>query len=277
MIQFLDCELLAMVYDDVGMYDLTAEYLEVDTTALGEVTFFTREDTVCAGVNVAKRMCELFGATIVFAQRDGLHVKASEPLLVVRGNGVELLKMHKVAQNVLEYSCGIAKRTNKMVTYAKEVAPDIEIATTRKHIVGAKKLSINAAIAGGGIPHRLGLYDSILIFPYYFAFKENKEWKSKKFSEKKIGFEAKSIEEALLYVKDVDMIQLDKEEPSVLKKSIEQLRALNPRILIALAGGINEHNIREYAACFPDVIVSSAPYFAKPVDIGTRVKKIESM
>ncbi|MDD3342284.1 MAG: ModD protein [Sulfurospirillaceae bacterium] len=277
MIQFLDSELLAMVYDDVGLYDLTAEYLEVDTTALGEVTFFTREETVCAGINVAKRMCELFSGVTVFEQRDGSHVKANDPLLIVRGNGVELMKMHKVAQNVLEYSCGIAKRTHKMVSFAKEVFPDIEIATTRKHIVGAKKLSINAAIAGGGIPHRLGLYDSILIFPYYFVFKEDRTWQTKKYREKKIGFEAKSIEEALKYVKDVDMIQLDKEEPTVLKKSIESLRALNPRIIIALAGGINEHNVREYAACFPDIIVSSAPYFAKPVDIGAKLVKIEHM
>jgi len=272
---FLDNELLNMVYEDLGACDMSAQYLEIQSNVLGRVEFFTREEGICAGVNVAKRMCELFDCSVKFAHNEGLHVKANETLLVVEGRGVELLKVYKVAQNVLEYSCGIATKTSQMVSLAKQIHPDIEIATTRKHVVGAKKLSLNAVIAGGGVPHRLGLYDSILIFPHYLVFKEHFELSQKRYREKKIGFEAKSIEEALMYANDVDIIQLDKQDPLLLQKAIVEIKTINPRIIVALAGGINEKNVQEYAQCLPDVIVTSAPYFAKPFDVGTRMLKID--
>lgn len=272
--EFSDNELLNMVYEDLGSCDLSAQYLDLDSEVLGRVEFFTREEGICAGISIARRMCELFGGTVKFAHEEGVHVKENGTLLIVEGRGVDLLKVYKVAQNVIEYSCGVATKTAKIVQLAREIYPDIEIATTRKHIVGAKKLSLNAVILGGGVPHRLGLYDSILIFPHYLVFKEHFAFNHKKYRERKVGFEAKSIEEALEYAKDVDIIQLDKQNPILLKEAIIKLKAINPHIIVALAGGINEKNVQEYAQCMPDLIVTSSPYFVKPFDIGTRMIKI---
>lgn len=274
MLYISDEELLKMIYEDAGAVDLTAEYLSLDGTVLGEVNFFTREDVVCAGVKTAGRMCELMGANIVFEAKESLHVKAGETLLRVQGKGVELLRVYKVAQSVLEYSCAVATCTSKMVNIARKVCPDVEIVTTRKHIVGAKKISLNAVISGGGLPHRLGLYDSILIFPQYTVFKDDMALVHKHYKEKKVSIEAESLEQALEYVKNVDIIQFDKLTPEALKEAIKVLKKANPNVLIAVAGGINMNNIETYAKTQPDIIVTSAPYFVKPADVGAKMSRV---
>jgi molybdenum transport protein len=178
----------------------------------------------------------------------------------------------------MEYASGIAGRCARMLAQAKKVAPDIELSVTRKHFPGTKRLSLKAALAGGASIHRLGLSDSILVFDQHRVFLDSSSAflellpdMHKKFPEKKIVAEAASPAEALAFVKaGVDVIQCERFKPEELQACVPTMRALNPRIKIAVAGGLNEDNAAAYAATGVDILVSSWVYFGKPEDMAMR-------
>lgn len=89
---------------------------------------------------------------------------------------------------------------------------------------------------------------------------------------KKIEIEPRSREEALRYAKDADIMLLDHMSPAGLQKIGSELKQLNPKLEIAV-GGIEAKKIPEYAP-FVDVIVISAPYYANPLDMTTKIEKI---
>jgi nicotinate-nucleotide pyrophosphorylase (carboxylating) len=89
---------------------------------------------------------------------------------------------------------------------------------------------------------------------------------------KKIEIEPRSREEALRYAKDADIMLLDHLSPEELKKVGSELKQLNSRLEIAV-GGIEAKRIPEYAP-FVDIIVISAPYYANPLDLTTKIRKI---
>ncbi|KAF1084741.1 Nicotinate-nucleotide pyrophosphorylase (carboxylating) [Sporotomaculum syntrophicum] len=188
----------------------------------------------------------------------------------------------KVAMNILEYSSGIATRTNKILTKARQANPHVEILTTRKIFPGTKELAIKAVLAGGGLPHRLGLSETVLIFKQHLNFiggiegliPRLSELKTK-LNEKKIIVEVETIEEALLLCQaGLDGLQFDKVALPALNKAVELIRAKNNRIVLLAAGGINEQNAVLYAGTGVDGLVTTSVYFGKPVDIGTIIEQV---
>ena len=167
----------------------------------------------------------------------------------------------------------------KLVDIAKSVNPYIEIVTTRKQFPGAKKLSIKAVLAGGGYPHRLGLSETVLVFPNHTVFfggldnflKQLPAIKKRLF-EKTLTVEAKSLEEAKkIALAGVDIIQLDKLSVDDVEFFVSFVKNKSLPIKVSAAGGINENNIHDYAKTGVDFIVLSCVYFAKPADIGVRI------
>lgn len=143
-------------------------------------------------------------------------------------------------------------------------------------------IAIKAISAGGALPHRLGLSETVLVFKQHTAFLGGLEaflgtvselrLKSR---ETKIIVEADTREEALLIAHSgADIVQLDKITPDELAATITAIRTANPNILISAAGGINESNAEEYAATGIDIIVLSSVYFGKPSDIGVSIHPV---
>ena len=130
-------------------------------------------------------------------------------------------------------------------------------------------------MAGGALPHRLGLSESVLIFRQHTEFYGGLERLLATLSslkmelpEHKIMVEAETADEALrITIAGADVVQLDKLPPAELKPLIAQLRAVAPSITISAAGGINAQNAADYAATGVDILVLSSPYFGKPADI----------
>lgn len=146
-------------------------------------------------------------------------------------------------------------------------------------IPGTKELAIKAVIAGGGLPHRLGLSETILIFKQHLNFlggidKLNKIIKSVKSRacEKKVIVEIENLEQAIELSKSgVDGIQFDKIPYDKLKENVSIIRNINPSIIILASGGINENNIIEYAKTGVNAIVTTSIYHAQPIDIGCNI------
>jgi molybdenum transport protein len=169
-----------------------------------------------------------------------------------------------------------------MVRAARQGNPHVQIATTRKVFPGTKLLVTKAILAGGGIPHRLGLSETLLVFPQHTVFLHGLEGFIAQLAtlrhhspEKKIAVEVENIEEALLVARaGVDVLQVDKMPLDSLREMVVAIRAIDPRVCIAAAGGITPANATAYAATGVDILVTSALYAAKPADIAARIMAI---
>jgi molybdenum transport protein len=272
-----DSYLETLIEEDLPFLDLTTGALGIEQVP-AVLDCVPKRDLVPAGVEEAARLFRLAGAQVELLQPEGARVAGGTAVLRARGRAGQLHAVYKQAQNIMEYASGIAGRCSRMLAQARKAAPDIELSVTRKHFPGTKRLSIKAALAGGASIHRLGLSDSILVFDQHrvfldgaSAFLELLPEMRRKFPEKKIAAEAASPAEALDYVKaGVDVIQCERFKPEELRSCVPAMRALNPRIKIAAAGGLNETNAAAYAASGVDILVTSWVYFGPPEDVAMR-------
>ena len=180
-----------------------------------------------------------------------------------------LFRFWRVSQTFLSLMCAIAGKTASFVSAGRKENPDLIIAATRKTHPGARRFELKAVRAGGGYIHRNSLSDSIQISQNHLeVVGELKKLRAMK----KIEIEPRSREEALRYAKDADIMLLDHLSPEELQKIGHELKKLNPKLELAV-GGIEAKKIPEYAP-FVDIIVISAPYYANPLDLTTKIEKI---
>ena len=280
MVVFSEEEIDALLREDVPYFDLTTYLLGIGKEK-GSMSFSARHDIVVCGTEECCRVFEKLGLEVKVCLPSGSEVSAGEVFLEVEGLAEGLHLSWKVTQNVLEYASGIATRTKKLVQLAKEVNKDVEVVTTRKTFPFAKKLCIKAILVGGALPHRLGLSESILVFENHTKFLGDLERflemlpdLKRRVPEKKIVVEVNSVEEALLALSSgVEVVQLDKFSLEDVVKVVGFRDKEFPDAKIAAAGGINENNIKNYAATGVDLIVLTCAYFGKPADIKVRMER----
>ncbi|MDD2273091.1 MAG: ModD protein [Desulfuromonadaceae bacterium] len=260
--------------EDVPYGDLTTHLLGIGDRP-GRIVFSTREETILCGTEEAARVLQKCGATLTSCTPSGTKLAAGVEFLSAEGSAQALHAGWKVSLNLLEYASGIASRTGRIVAACHAINPALTVVATRKSFPGTKRIAIKAITAGGALPHRLGLSETVLVFKQHTAFFGGlepfigmvAELKSQA-HETKINVEADTCEEALLVARSgADIVQLDKIAPAELTATVAAIRAANPNILISAAGGINEINAADYAATGIDIIVLSSVYFGKPSDI----------
>jgi molybdenum transport protein len=268
-----------LINEDIPYGDLTTHLLGIGDQP-GRILFSTREDTTLCCTEEAANVLQKSGATVVSFMSSGTKLPAGIEFLTAEGSAQALHAGWKVAVNLLEYASGIASRTQRIVAACKTVNSSLSVVTTRKSFPGTKKIAIKAILAGGALPHRLGLSETVLIFKQHTAFLgglasflASVAELRQKARETMIIIEAETREEALqIAASGADIVQLDKLSPDKLLGIVTAIRSINPYILISAAGGINESNATEYAATGIDIIVLSSIYFGKPSDIGVRIQ-----
>lgn len=269
-----DSEIERFIDEDIPYGDLTTHLLGIGSKR-GKIIYSTREETQLCCTEEASRLLNKLGAVTTRMFPSGTTVPPGTEFLEAAGTADALHSGWKAALNLLEYASGVAGRTARIVQAAKAVNPDVTVVTTRKSFPGTKKIVIKAVMAGGALPHRLGLSETILVFKQHTAFMGGLDEFIKtipdlhiKAKETKIIVEAESIPEAVQIAKaGVDVVQVDKLKPEELMKLVSELRAVNPVVKISAAGGINEANVAAYAATGVDIIVLSSVYFGKPADM----------
>lgn len=264
-----DSDLRRLLADDVPCGDLTTESLRIGVQA-ARVEFRARQAmTVCA-VEEATRLFELAGAAARLHAPSGAILAAGDLILDAAGSAADLHHAWKTAQTLVEWASGIASATSAIV-----VAAGIAVACTRKNVPGTKTLSAKAVKAGGGIMHRLGLSETLLIFPEHRLFLHETpahtiERMRRSQPEKKIVIEVGTVEEALRWAAaGVDVLQLEKFTPDAVAACRTAIDANKhgTRPLLAAAGGIRADNATAYTAAGADILVTSAPYTAAPRDV----------
>jgi len=276
-----DSDIDRFIDEDVPYGDLTTHLIGIGDRP-GRIIFSTREETTLCCTEEAARVLEKCGAALTACMPSGTRLSPGIEFLAADGPARALHAGWKVALNLLEYASGIATRTQRIVAKAKAVNPALSVVTTRKSFPGTKKIAVKAITAGGALPHRLGLSETVLVFRQHTAFLGGLEafldtvsGLRMKARETKIIIEADSAEEALLIARsEADIVQLDKISPAELSRAVTEIRGANPNILISAAGGIDESTVAEYAATGIDIIVLSSVYFGKPADIGVRMQPV---
>jgi molybdenum transport protein len=272
-----DAELERYVEEDVPYGDLTTHLLGIGGQP-GRAVFSTRETTRLCCTEEAGRVLEMCGAIVVRNLPSGTELPPRHDFLEAEGSASSLHAGWKVALNLLEYGSGIAGRTARVVSLARSANPAVAVVTTRKSFPGTKKIAIKAAVAGGALPHRLGLSETVLVFRQHTeflggldAFLGRLDDVRRRAPETKIIVEAETAGDAqAAAAAGVDVVQVDKVPPPELRRLVAAIRERWPGVRISAAGGIHEGNAAEYAATGVDIIVLSAVYFGKPADIGVR-------
>ncbi|MBP6676753.1 MAG: ModD protein [Vitreoscilla sp.] len=133
------------------------------------IHFSARADMVVAGVGAAARLLTLCGVSVQVVRTDGMAAAAGEPLLSGLGPPTGVLLGWKVAQTLAEGCSGIATATAAIVRVLRDAGFATPLACTRKTFPGTRLLAAEAVLAGGGVMHRLGVSESLLVFPEHRA------------------------------------------------------------------------------------------------------------
>jgi len=277
-------ELERLLADDVPHGDLTTEALGIGA-AHGVMRFVARDAMVLALAEDAAAIIELAGCRVELSARTGHRLAPGMPILTAHGEAAALLKSWKVAQALIEIWSGVATSARAIVDAARAVAPDIAVACTRKNIPGTKQYAVAAVKAGGAVMHRLGLSETVLMFPEHRAFLEKipltdvVEQLRRAAPEKRLVAEVTSFEAAIqLAVAGFDVIQAEKFAPAEIAALVARMKAMSSvwnRPIVAAAGGINAGNVAAYAEAGADIVVTSSPYLAKPCDVQVHIAPAE--
>jgi molybdenum transport protein len=273
-------ELERLLDDDVPYGDLTTEALGIGACP-GVMHFSARAPMVLALAEDAAAIIELSGCGVDLHAESGAALAQGAPILVARGPAAALLRSWKVAQSLIEVWSGVASETRAIVDAAARVAPHVAVACTRKNVPGTKRFAVAAVKAGGAVMHRLGLSETVLVFPEHRAFLGERPLGEivgqlrRTAPEKKLVIEVKTVDAALqAAVAGFDVIQAEKFSPAEIAVLVARIAATalpGPRPVIAAAGGIDAGNAADYAAAGADALVTSAPYLARPRDVEVRI------
>ncbi len=274
-----DSELESLLRDDLHHLDLTTVYMGVESER-GVARLVSRSRGVLAGSEEAADVYEKAGATVGYLLGSGSEVSIGTVVLEAEGRASSLHAAWRVAQALVSYMSGVATYTRLMVEAARRVNPRVVVATTRQTPPGFRRLWLKAVLAGGGVVHRQSLSDEILLFRNHLVFAGGRglgevvRSLKARVGYKRVGVEVGSLEEALEAAEaGADYVQFDHVDPATLRSWVSRLRSEFSGVSIGVGGGVDLENVGEYAATGVDVIVTSAPYHAKPLSFTTIMER----
>ncbi len=283
--QFLPTSLLdEWIRQDIPYLDLTTMVLGLSGEP-ARARLLLRERAVVCGLAEAAAVYRRLGASAEPVAREGEWAPPGTVLLEARGSAGSLHAAWRTAQLLVALGSAAATYARLMAEKARRVNPGVVVAVARKAPPGLRHLYYRCVLCGGASLHRLGVSDTVLVFPNHTrvaggpeAVLERLRKARPLIGERRVVVEAETLEEALLYARSglVDEIQLDHLEPRALRDAVRKLKEANPGIKIAVGGGITLENVEDYAAAGVDVIVTSAPYWARPVDVTTRMEPLRN-
>jgi molybdenum transport protein len=268
-----------IIHEDVPSLDLTTWTLGLRDVP-GTMRCLSREDIVVCGAQEASRICDRFGVVTARAVPAGQRVGVGDVVFEAVGDVASLHRVWRACLKVMETCSGIATRTARLVERARQGAPEVEVLTSRKWFPGTRELSVKAIVAGGALPHRLGLSETVLVFEQHRTFLGGIEGLVPRIAdihrqvpEKKVIVEVEDLDEALTVLSGgADGVQFDKVAVPRLAEWVRDIRRDHPGSVLLAAGGITESNARDHAATGVDGLVTSTVFSGRPVDLGTEIR-----
>ena len=260
--------------EDIGDGDHTTLCC-IPETAMGKSHLLINEEGILAGVEVAKKVFSRFDPTmqVEVLIGDGAHVKVGDVAMVVTGKTRSLLQTERLMLNIMQRMSGIATMTNRYVERLK--GTNTRILDTRKTTPGLRMLEKQAVKIGGGVNHRIGLFDMILLKDNHVDFAGGitnaidrcHAYLQEKGLDLKIEIEVRNFDELnqVLTHGGVNRIMLDNFSVSDTKKAVEIIAG---RYETESSGGITYDTIRDYAEQGVDFIsVGALTHSVKGLDM----------
>jgi nicotinate-nucleotide pyrophosphorylase (carboxylating) len=257
--------------EDIGYCDLTAQVMiEADET--GAFFMNARETLIVSGIDIAARVFKRYDPTleVTVCVKDGMTVEAGTVLLNVSGNARSVLTAERTALNIVQRMSGIAVETAKYV--AAVAGSSARLIDTRKTTPGLRMLEKHAVTCGGGLNHRLGLDNGVMIKDNHIAVcgsiaKAVERARRQLPVLTKLEVECDRIEQVKEALEaGVDVIMLDN---MPLDAMFESVKLVGGRCKVEASGGINLSTIGAISKTGVDYIsTSKLNQAAVCVDIG---------
>ena len=263
--------------EDIGDGDHTSMSC-IDEREKGAARLEVREKGIVAGVNVAKRVFELFDSSleIEVLKNDGEIVNSGDVVFIVKGPARSILSTERLVLNLMQRMSGIATKTHQMVKIISHT--NAILLDTRKTTPGIRFIEKEAVAIGGGGNHRFGLYDMIMIKDNHIdyaggiskAIQKTHSYLKAKNKQLKIEIEVRSVEELKEVLKEggVHRIMLDNFTP---KQIVKALELIPNEYETEASGGISEKTIVDYAETGVNFIsVGALTHSVKSLDLGLK-------
>ena len=266
--------------EDIGEGDVTTDFFVPETVqATGRIV--ARENAVIAGTEAA---AEAFRQVDPLLQiqlncHDGDNIAAGDLIIEVRGSARSILKAERVALNFLQRLCGIATLTRQFVDAVGNHSA--KILDTRKTTPGLRALEKAAVIAGGGLNHRFGLYDMVLVKDNHLAavgglssFADRIRQLRRERPNIRVEVEADDLEQVRAFIEldGIDVILLDNMTPAQIREAVALKRN---NIKFEASGGITLKNVRRVAATGVDYIsIGALTNAARAIDLALEITNV---
>lgn len=250
--------------EDIGDGDHST-ISSIDTTAAGKAVLKIKEDGILAGMEVAEKIFRYMQPDIVFTafKKDGDAMQYGETAFEVMARVHTILQCERLVLNCMQRMSGIATLTKQ---YTQKLQPfKTRLLDTRKTTPNFRLLEKEAVKIGGGVNHRFGLYDMIMLKDNHIDYCGGIEKaidKAYAYVQQvkpglKIEVETRNIEDVkkVMEVGKVNRIMLDNFKP---EQIAEALKIIDGKYETEASGGINLSNIEAYAATGVDYISSGA-------------------
>ena len=233
----------------------------IPATAIGKAQLLVKEDGILAGMEVAQAIFEKVNTDIQFfpLMKDGESMTIGDVAFIVEGPSTAILTAERLVLNCMQRMSGIATKTHHIVKILQGTTS--KVLDTRKTTPGIRLLEKWAVKIGGGVNHRFGLYDMMMIKDNHIDFaggiaaaiEKANSYQNDKGINIPIEVEARNLEEVdeILKVGNIQRIMLDNFSYADTRTAVERI---NRRYETEASGGITEETIREHALCGVDYI-----------------------
>lgn len=260
----------------------------IPATQMGCQQLIIKEEGILAGVEVAKEIIRYFDPECRMEQylEDGAAVKPGDVAFRVYGKELSLLQIERTMLNIMQRMSGIATTTHRYQSLIEDTG--CHVLDTRKTTPGLRYLEKEAVKIGGGMNHRIGLFDMILLKDNHVDFAGGitnaltraRDYCREKGKDLRIEIETRNEEEIreALATNIPDRIMLDNFTPERTKQAVALIRdweqTAGRHMEIESSGGITINTLRDYAVCGVDFIsVGALTHSVKGLDMSFKAVK----
>ncbi len=250
----------------------------VPATSTGRARLIIKENGIISGLRVAREVFSITDPSLLveILLSDGDRVQYGDIALTVAGKAQSILRAERLVLNIMQRMSGIATST---ALYTEKISDThSKITDTRKTTPGMRALEKEAVRTGGGVNHRMGLYDMIMLKDNHIdyaggiasAIRGTKKYLREKRLDLRIEVEARNLKEVreILEAGDVDRIMLDNFSTA---DTMEAVALIAGRTETESSGGITLENVRDYALCGVDYIsIGALTHHIKSLDMSLK-------
>jgi len=260
MMNFIDDLINIAIKEDIGDGDHTSLSC-IPKNATGKAHLLVKEKGIIAGVDLAEKIFQKIDDTLSFNRliNDGEAVEIGDIIFTIEGSSHAILQAERLVLNFMQRMSGIATNTNSYVKLLDGLKT--KILDTRKTTPGLRTIEKWAVKIGGGVNHRMGLYDMIMIKDNHVdyaggieaAITSTQEYLSQNNKQIKIEVEARNLTELneIIAVGGIQRIMLDNFSFTDMRTAV---KLIDGKYETEASGGITDKTIREYAECGVDFI-----------------------